>query len=241
MDYPTITIEGNILSAELLEELEREAPHQDPRSFGIEGRVKDQIAARLGRSVAAQWQVFKSKQARLPDDASGTTETRNFWMVPFLDVLGYRLTVQQQAARVNDQTYAISHRDEEIDGFPVHIVGFNENLDKKREGGTRLSAHALVQEYLNLTPHLYAIVTNGYRLRLLRDSSRLTRLSYLEFDLVKMMEEEAYPDFAVLYRLLHRTRMPVSQELAEDSIIEQYHQDALESGEAIRDQAAGRR
>src|SRR5690606_24376720 len=80
-----------------------------------------------------------------------------------------------------------------------------------------------------------ALVTNGHRLRLLRDSSRLTRLSYLEFDLEAMMEEEAYADFAVLYRLLHRSRMPQAQDAAAEAIIEQYHQDALDAGARIRD------
>ena len=235
MNYPTITIQGNILSAELLEELERDAPHQDPRSFGLDGvRVKDEIARAWGEALL-QWKVFQSKKARLKEGATGTTETRQFWIVPLLDTLGYRLTPQQRAEVVGEQTYFISHRDEEVDGFPVHVVGFADSLDRRREtGGPRLSPHALVQEYLNLTEHLYAVVTNGYHLRLLRDASRLTRLSYLEFDLVRMMEEEVFPDFAVLYRLLHRTRMPASQAEAEISVIEQYHQNALEAGARIR-------
>jgi hypothetical protein len=72
-----------------------------------------------------------------------------------------------------------------------------------------MSPHALVQEYLNLTEHLYAMVTNGQQLRLLRDSSRLIKLSFLEFDLRRVFEEEFFPDFALLYRLLHVSRMPI--------------------------------
>ncbi|PQJ36795.1 hypothetical protein BSZ35_00120 [Salinibacter sp. 10B] len=232
--YPTITIQGNILSAELLGRLEQEAQDQTPGSFGIEGRVKDEIARAWGETKH-QWQVFQSKLQRLDEDSTATSETRQFWILPFLDTLGYNLTYQPKAAVVQGETYDLSHRDESIGGFPVHVMGYSDSLERRREAsGPRLSPHALVQEYLNLTSHLYALVTNGRQLRLLRDSSRLTRLTYLEFDLVQMMEDEVYADFAILYRLLHRSRMPERPEVADESIIEGYHQHALEQGARIR-------
>ena len=49
------------------------------------------------------------------------------------------------------------------------------------------------------------------------------------------MEEEQYADFAVLYRLLHASRMPVKMGAGAESLIEKYHQDALDSGSRIRD------
>ena len=85
-------------------------------------------------------------------------------------------------------------------GFAVNIVGARESLDRKPEAGLgpRVSPHAHVQEYLNLTEHVFAIVTNGRLLRLLRDSTRLVRLSYVEFDLDRMFGEDLFADFAVL-------------------------------------------
>ena len=105
-------------------------------------------------------------------------------------------------------------------------MGWRDELDRKRSesGGPRMSPHALVQEYLNLTEHLYSLVTNGRLLRLLRDSSRLVKLSFLEFDLERIFEEELFADFAILYRLLHVSRMPLSQDTVGESIIELYHQ-----------------
>lgn len=237
--YPTITIQGNILSAELLGRLEQDVPHQSPKSFGFDRRVKDEIATAWGETKH-QWQVFQSKLQRLDEEATATTETRQFWILPFLDTLGYTLEYQPKAARVQGETYDLSHRDEDIGGFPVHVMGYADSLERRRDtSGPRLSPHALVQEYLNLTPHLYALVTNGRQMRLLRDSSRLTRLTYLEFDLVRMMEDEVYADFAVLYRLLHRSRMPQRPETADESVIEGYHQHALEQGARIRDELSG--
>jgi methylase of polypeptide subunit release factors len=96
-----------------------------------------------------------------------------------------------------------------------------------------------LQEYLNLTEHLYAIVTNGRLLRLLRDSTRLVRLSYVEFDLDRMFGEDLFADFAVFYRLLHVSRLPKTPSQSPDSLLELYHQDSLASGERIRDGLSG--
>ena len=98
-----------------------------------------------------------------------------------------------------------------------------------------MSAHALVQEYLNLHDELYGIVTNGRVLRLLRDSSRLIKLSYLEFDLDRIFSDGLFADFAILYRLLHVSRLPANAEATAESLIERYHQDSLDSGARIRE------
>ena len=180
--------------------------------------------------------MYQRRITNLRENQLGTTETRNQWIVPLLSLFGYNPEFQHKAEVINGKSYAISHRDTSRDGFPIHIMGFRDSLDKKRlNSGPRMSPHALVQEYLNLTEHLYAIVTNGYLLRLLRDSTRLVKLSYLEFNIEQMMEEGIFSDFAVLYRLLHASRMPVNQESVSESLIEGYHQDSLESGSRIRD------
>jgi hypothetical protein len=98
-----------------------------------------------------------------------------------------------------------------------------------------MSAHAIVQEFINLNEQLYGLVTNGRVLRLLRNSSRLIKLSYLEFDLDRIFTDGLFPTFAVLYRLLHATRLPLSDETSKESWIERYHQDSIESGARIRD------
>jgi len=98
-----------------------------------------------------------------------------------------------------------------------------------------MSAHAVVQEFINLNEQLYGLVTNGRILRLLRDSSRLIKLSYLEFDLDRIFTDGLFSDFALLYRLLHATRLPLTNETAAESWIERYHQDSLDSGARIRE------
>ena len=236
MNYTAINIQGNILSSEILEKIRTEDTRfQKAADFGLapSASVRDEI--NLAWSIAvSNWSAFKSKRENLADTDSGTSETRRYWMLPLLQVLGYEVTTST-AEIINGKSYAISHRTSNKDGFPIHIVGVNQSLDKRADsGGTRLSPHALVQEYLNNNEHMYAFVSNGRFLRLLRDATRLSRLSYLEFDLEQIMEEGLYVEFALLYRALHASRMPEKQDAGAESILEFYHQEALASGSRIR-------
>jgi methylase of polypeptide subunit release factors len=238
LKFPSIRIEGSILAGDILEKIEQgDVAGQKPSDFGLtaDAKVKDEIV-RAWADAQDLWRIFRRKLEATKEGSSATTETRNFWVVPLLGLLGYQVELARKGEEVLGKNYFLSHRVPVRDNFVVHIMGYRDSLDKKREdSGPRMSPHALVQEYLNLTEHLYAIVTNGQQLRLLRDSSRLIKLSYLEFDLERMMEEEIFPDFALLYRLAHVSRMPLKQDAGAESIIERYHQDSLESGSRIRD------
>src|SRR5205814_1669009 len=87
----------------------------------------------------------------------------------------------------------------------IHIVGARQELGRVATSGRpRLAPHSLVQEYLNRTEHLWGIVTNGLTLRLLRNSTFVRRQAYVEFDLVAILEESRFQDFAELYRQLLR-------------------------------------
>ena len=238
MIYPSIRIEGSILSPDILEKLE-EANGQHPADFGLETsvKVKDEIA-RAWADAQDYWRIYQRKLETLKEDSPATTETRNLWIVPLLGLLGYQLEFEAKSIELNSKLYPISHRVTNRGNAAIQIVGSREpaGLDRKHEkAALKMSAHAMMQEYLNLTEQLYGIVTNGRLLRLLRDSSRLVKLTYLEFDLDRIFNDGLFADFAVLYRLLHVTRLPAQLENSADSIIERYHQDSLDSGARIRD------
>jgi len=238
MNYPSIRIEGSIFSPDILDKLD-DAPGQHPADFGMEstGKVKDEIA-RAWADAQDYWRIYNRKLETLKENSPATTETRNLWIVPLMGLLGYQLEYEAKSIELNGKLYPISHRITNRGGTTIHIIGSCEpaGLDRKPEKAVlKMSAHAIMQEYLNLTEQLYGIVTNGRLLRLLRDSSRLVKLTYLEFDLDRIFSDGLFADFAVLYRLLHVTRFPVQHENSTDSIIERYHQDSLDSGARIRD------
>jgi hypothetical protein len=238
MLHPSIRLEGSILSADILDAIERgERAHQLPKDFGLDpgAKVKDEIADAWA-AARAYWAAYQVKISRLKPGATGTTETRNQWLVPLLGLLGYQLNLTESEV-LQGKTYRISHRDPARDQLPVHLIGWHESLDRRSTvpNAPRMSPHGLVQEYLNLTEHLYGIVSNGRLVRLLRDSSRLVKLTFIEFDLERIFTEELFADFALFYRLLHASRLPVRQDNVAEAPIEIYHQDSLDSGSRIRD------
>jgi len=238
MAFSSIIIQGNIISSEIINKIRNDdEKFQTPGDFALDRKtaVRDEIGV-AWNAAKAHYMAFTLRAARLNLSDSGASETRNSWMIPLLRILGY--DVEKAQAFIHPDTaksYAISHIAANLHSFPIHIMGLNDDLDRRREsGGPRLGPHALVQEYLNNTEHTYALVTNGRYLRLLRDATRLVRLSYLEFNLEKMMEEELYADFAIFFRLLHATRMPKNSDETENSPIEYYHQQSLATGSRIR-------
>lgn len=237
MAFSSIRIEGAILSPEILDQISKGTrSHQESDSFGLPSRtsVKDEIQSAWGEAVH-HWKIFRQRLERLRKSETPEGVTRKYWVVPLLELLGYELD-SANAEMVGGKSYAINHRVTALGGLPIQIVSCERELDKRAaDGGPRLSPHGLLQEYLNVTEHLYGIVTNGEILRLLRDNSRLIRLSYLEFDLRRMMDEDQYGEFALLFRLLHQSRMPRDPATTSESVLERYHQDSLDDGARIRE------
>ena len=238
MPYTPIVSEGGLLPTDILDAIAAgELPGQRPEDFGLERtrNLSDRIAA-AWQAARGQWALFQSYLADVPPGETAISETRAQWGLPLLRVLGYPLARNRRAYLVQGRTYAISHRAGEADDTPpVHIVSIRNSLDARPHSGrSPLSPHALVQEYLNSTEQLWGIVTNGERLRLLRDSSRFTCPAYVEFDLRSILEGEQFSAFVLLYRLLHRSRMPVGADDASVCLLERYHQQAVDAGGRVR-------
>lgn len=74
------------------------------------------------------------------------------------------------------------------------------------------SATRFAQEFVNTRDEwLWAIVSNGRELRLVRDNPSLTRPSFLSFDLNAILSGQGdFAAFAFLWRMLHASRVPHS-------------------------------
>lgn len=240
IDMPVgVDIQGNLIAPDLTTELlVGEIKGQSPEDFGLAkgDKLADEIATAWG-DAKAYWAAFQRAVSRLPEDDPATTVTREQWVVPLLRSLGYDPVYVAKAEVVEGQTYAISHRAEPGENKPpVHIIGSRVRLEQRPPSGTpRLSAHALVQEYLNRTEHLWSVVTNGLRWRLLRDSTLMTRLTYVEFDLEQILNGENFAEFGLFYRLFHRSRLPENIDDADECLLEFYHQESLQQGGRVRD------
>ena len=245
MAYASVIVEGGLFPADLLESIATgDADGQRAADFGIAaGRLTDAIQSAFAdaRAHYDSWQRRRATSA-LSDDRL----TRQDWALKLAELLGYGELRQQTAAlEAGGRSYPIyataggvgADADAEADGGPpppVHIVGRNRPLDR-RDGSRRHSPHAMVQEYLNNSDALWGIVSNGDKLRLLRDSARLSRPTYLEFDLAGIIEGNQYAEFALLYRLLHRSRLPEDGTPANLCRLEKYYQDGLDRHGRVRE------
>ncbi len=239
MTFPAIRIEGGLLGPDTVEQLLRgELPGQKPADFGLDGRrnLLDEIAAAFA-DCRKYWEAFQHRLGRLPEGDPATSVTRDAWAIPFFSLLGIEARYTPRAREVDGMSFPISHRmGEAKDAPPLHIVGARQGLDRAPASGRpRLSPHALMQEYLNRTEHLWGVVTNGLTLRLLRSSAFVRQQAYIEFDLRTMLEEQRFNDFAALYRLLHRTRFPRGVADAADCLLEQYYQLSIQQGGRVRE------
>ena len=241
-------IEGNLIAGDYLADLVTgNVKGQSPEDFGLAkaDKLADEIATVWGEAKKF-WAGLKKSREESSFSESGTKETRKAWVVPLLYNLGYLPSFRGEAEIVDGQSFAISHRAGDWGGEaakaittetpPIHITGCRIRLDQKPPSGNpRLSAHGLMQEYLNRTEHLWGIVTNGLQWRLLRDSSLMTRLTYIEFDLEQILEGENFADFGLFYRLFHRSRLPQGMDDAHECLLEFYHQETLQQGGRVRD------
>ncbi len=241
-------IEGNLIAGDYLSDLVTGSiKGQSPEDFGFAkaDKLADEIATVWGEAKKF-WAGFKKSREESSFSESGTTETRKAWVVPLLYNLGYLPSFRGEAEVIDGQSFAISHRAGDWGGEvakatttvtpPIHITGCRIRLDQKPPSGNpRLSAHGLMQEYLNRTEHLWGITTNGLQWRLLRDSSLMTRLTYIEFDLEQILEGENFAEFGLFYRLFHRSRLPIGMDDAHECLLEFYHQETLQQGGRVRD------
>lgn len=84
---------------------------------------------------------------------------------------------------VDGDEYPVSHAWQHV---PVHLLGPGIELDRRNPGvaGAARAPQAMVQKLLNRTEeHLWAVLSNGLRLWLLRHSTALAGSAYVEIDL----------------------------------------------------------
>ncbi len=229
--FETVTTEGAILPADLLQRI---AGGEDldglrPQDYHLapKERINEAINRAWNRCLGA-WHAFDELREALPEQETGTSETRERWLLILFQELGYGRLRFQGSLEAAGEGYPISH---DWGAAPIHLVTFRQDLDRRGEtiGSRHASPHSLVQEYLNRNAQaLWGFVSNGLRLRILRDNASLTRSAYVELDLEAMMTGERYSDFSLLWLLCHQSR--IEAEPQTDCWLERWSQEAAEQG-----------
>lgn len=232
--YTTIHTEGALLPIDLLQRISDNDPNLPgltPESYHLApGEKINEAINRSWNRLSGLWTAFQNALQNLPEGDFATTLTRERWLLPLFQELGYGRLTTARAVEIEGKSYAISHRWESV---PIHLVGARLKLDRATPGAAgaaRTNPHSLLQEYLNRTPEVqWGILSNGLSLRILRDNATLTRQAYLEFELVSMFEGEVYSDFVLLWLLCHQSRFETSEKQPE-CLLESWSKNAQESG-----------
>ena len=204
-----------------------------PEDYGLpQGERLNEVITQSWNRLRKHWAEFRAAAANLPEGEAGTGLTNDKWSLPLLRELGFGLLPTSAGPEIGGRTYAISRF---FGPVPVHLVGCGLSLDRRAagvRGAAAVNPHGLVQEFLNRSAgHLWAIVSNGLRLRILRDNQALSRQSFLEFDLEAMFAGEVYSDFVLLWLMAHATRFaPREGERPETCWLEQWTKLADEQG-----------
>jgi hypothetical protein len=246
MAFTAVTTVGGLLPVDILLRIAeaRNLPGTKPADYGLPTSVpvRDE-AERAWEYLKPLWRDLR---AALPADpatgapaADPTGRAGTDWLAQLFRKLDFgALTEIGQggipADSEPDKRFPVSHRHGPA---LVHLLPWNQELDKRPAPG-RLPAQSMLQDCLNSADaHLWAILTNGRRLRLLRDSSSLATTPYVEFDLEAIFDGELFSEFVLLFCVLHASRFAVPEGTPPSGCwLEKWRAEAVTSGTRALDQ-----
>lgn len=209
--FPALTIEGGLFSADYFAKVAHfEADRQSDADYHVPRglKLRDEIG-RFWRVAEALWADFATRRAR--NDLDPRIVTVEQFLLPLMrDVLGFTDISVTGSIVIDERGFPLGYH--ACQGrVPLVMVGHNTLLDKADprfgDGNRRRAPFMLAQEYLNAAPDsLWALVSNGLTLRLVRDNPSLTRPAYLEVDLERIFNESLYQDFAAFWLACHASR-----------------------------------
>ncbi|MGB4008197.1 MAG: restriction endonuclease, partial [Bacillota bacterium] len=240
--FAAVRTEGGLLPPDLIQRIaagDASLPGLDSGSYHLaRGERLNEAIARSWVRVRGAWGGFCEALEQRPQDDPAVGLTRERWLGVIFQELHYGRLPRASGLEIEGKAYPISHK---WGNVPIHLMGYGVDLDKRTPGvagAASMSPHGLVQEYINRSDgHLWGIVSNGRKLRLLRDNVSLTRQSYIEFDIEAIMRGELYSDFTLFWLLCHQSRL--ESEDPSECWLEQWAQIAKEQGaralEELRD------
>ncbi|WP_406153717.1 N-6 DNA methylase [Streptomyces anulatus] len=244
--FTAVTTVGGLLPADMLLRIAeaRNLPGTRPADYGLPASVpvRDE-AERAWEYLKPLWRDLR---AALPADpktgapaADPTGRAGTDWLAQLFRKLDFGALTEVGAPGIPagadpDKHFPVSHRHGPA---LVHQVPWNQELDKRLTFG-QVPPQSMLQDCLNRSEaHLWAVLTNGRRVRLLRDSSSFATAAYVEFDLEAIFDGELFSEFVLLYCVLHASRFAVAEGAAASGCwLEKWRAEAVSSGARALDQ-----
>jgi hypothetical protein len=233
--FDAITVEGALISPAVVARIaQHQAGGQADADYGISKglTLRDEIARyfRIGQAM------FKEL---IVTDVQSIAATVNFIEKLLRDVFGFADIRRVGSRRVGDRQFTIT-----LEGLggrvPVVVVPPADDIDRPSThlttDGRRRSAASALQDWLNASESaLWGLCANGIRLRLARENASLTRPAYIEADLRRIFESDAFADFAALWLLIHSNRFGIAGNPPFDCALERWRDAGQKEGVTARD------
>ncbi len=158
--FTTVHNEGSLIPLDLLQRIA--APESGttgtgntrpegltPAAYHLEGERLNEAINQSWNRVRGYWSRFQAARAKLPATDTGTTLTRERWLLPLFSELGYGRLTLTPAIELDDRSYPVSHC---WNHTPLHLVSYKIGLDERprgKSGTLRTSPYSLVQEVVN--------------------------------------------------------------------------------------------
>lgn len=201
--FETIRMEGKLFTGDHLVRIKAgDLPGITPKDYGRRGGRLEEEISRHWTQLEDSWGVF---QVMLSSDESRAYEhIRDYWLERVFHVLGFGHLVEGKPKVIEGKAYPILFEEK---GIPIHIVPATQDLEQGPDGTARGNPHSLLQEYLNRREDTtWGILTNGLKMRVLRDNAASKLAQYVEFNLQAMMSGQHFHEFGIFWRLMHVTR-----------------------------------
>jgi len=243
-----ITTSGGLLTQSFIDAVREEStdrPHTSPSSFEVPWEEAPSTQRKLEDDIAGAWELLKERWDSLQQEydslnALDVSTTRERWLLPLFRLLDFEPQYQRadlQPTGDEDLRFPVSHRGWTPHGAALHLVEPGQDLDQRQgtgRGPKAKSPHDMLQVFLNVSePDLWAVLSNGRFLRLLRDYHHTFSKGYVQFDLESIFEARNYADFRALYRLCHASRFRQTDDEDEQIPLEDFHQTARATGVKI--------
>ena len=209
-----------------------------PRPVALPGRLQDHPDGLPGQAPALM--AHRSAALGVPAEAKlGAAATTRFVEALLREVLGFGDIGRVGTRTLGERVYPVTL--EALGGrVPVVIVPPSDDLDAPSvhlpSEGRRRSAASAVQDWLNASEGaLWGLCSNGVQLRLVRDNASLTRPAFIQADLRRIFEGEAFADFAGLWLLIHASRFGTAGAAPTDCAVEQWRVAGAREGIAARE------
>lgn len=233
--FQTIRTEGAILPPDILRRIASlKVEGATPEAYHLPPGTKlNEAISQSWTVLLNHWQAFQEARGKLGENGeTGTAVTNERWLLPLFNELDYGRLVTTKSPDIGERNYPIERF---YNHTPIHLIGCRLPLDRRTKGArgaATASPHSMVQEFLNCSDqHVWAFLSNGLELRILRDNISLSRQTFVEFDLEAMMEGEVYSDFALLWLLCHQSR--VEADKPEECWLEKWSKLAREQGTRV--------